>query len=154
MVTAFLASGADLSDEKVCEYVAERVHDELFAYNGRYEAQKQYGVKVNPLIHGFRPRSELTLAERRDKVQIAKKNSTCRKCGQKGHWQGDLVCPARNRNANADRTRSTAGGDGNNNGSGAGNTTDKKPDIKKRHFKYRGRSGYTAIAVDAEPNEP
>lgn len=51
------------------------------------------GVDVQRRAHGFRPKSELIVEERRKYVQKARPNSSCRGCGQKGHWAGDPEYP-------------------------------------------------------------
>ena len=53
----------------------------------------QHGVHVERVVHSFRPKSELEIKKRREHVEQAKRNSTCRTCGWKGHWAGDQVCP-------------------------------------------------------------
>ena len=89
---AFIARGADVENPEHCADMM-RCHDcELNAFLAREDARK-HGVKVVKAIHNFRPRSELTVEERKAALQRAKNNSTCKRCGQKGHWQGDAVCP-------------------------------------------------------------
>ena len=46
--------------------------------------------------HGYRPRtSNLTVEDRRKKLQEIKLRSTSKVCGRKGHWAGDRECPGK-----------------------------------------------------------
>ena len=92
IVCAFVAADCSLSDEDVCEDISECVHAECAAVFGREQA-RQHGVHVEKVVHRFRPKSELEIKKRREHVEQAKMNSTCRTCGRKGHWAGDQVCP-------------------------------------------------------------
>ena len=53
----------------------------------------QHGVHVEKVVHSFRPKSELEIKKRREHVEQAKRNSTCRTCGRNGHWAIDQVYP-------------------------------------------------------------
>ena len=59
------------------------------------------------VVHSFRPKSELDIKTRREHVEHAKRNSTCRTWGRKGHWAGDQICPnfVGNRSARGSSTR-------------------------------------------------
>ena len=92
IVCAFVAADCSLSDEDVCEDISECVHAECAAFFGR-EQTRQHGVHVEKVVHSFRPKSELEIKKRREHVEQAKRNSTCRTCGRKGRWAGDQVCP-------------------------------------------------------------
>ena len=92
IVCAIVAADCFLSDEDVCEDISECVHAECAAFFGREQA-RQHGVHVVLVVHSFRPKSELETKKRQVHVEQAKKNSTCRTCGRKGHWAGDRVCP-------------------------------------------------------------
>ena len=95
VVCAFLAAQYDLNDKEVCEDIADSVHHEYVALVTREQAMKR-GVPLQRVVHQFRPPlSELTVEQRRTKVAFAKKNSTCRRCSQSGHWAGDAECPLR-----------------------------------------------------------
>ena len=91
-VCAFVAADCSLSDEDVCEDISECVHAECAAFFRREQA-RQHGVHVEKVVHSFRPKSELEIKKRRKHVEQAKRNSTCRTCGRKGHWAGDHICP-------------------------------------------------------------
>ena len=93
VVCAFLAANCDLNDKAICAEIADAVHGELAAFAAREQAAKR-GVPTQRVVHPFRPpQSELTLDQRRARVDLAKKNSTCRGCGQPGHWAADEICP-------------------------------------------------------------
>ena len=92
---AFLCAGCDLDDQGVCDGLADCARDGLFAFFSR-EAALTRGVNVDKTVHNYRPISELTLTDRRAKVDQAKRNSKRRKCGKTGHWAGDEACQMRN----------------------------------------------------------
>ena len=79
IVCAFVAADCSLSDEDVCEDISECVHAECAAFFGREQAL-QHGVHVEKVVHSFRPKSELEIKKRREQVEHAKRNSTCRTC--------------------------------------------------------------------------
>ena len=93
IVCAFVAADCSLSDEDICEDISECVHAECAAFFGREQA-RQHRVRVEKVVHSFRPKSGLEIKKRREHVEQAKRNSTCRTCGRKGHWAGDQVCPS------------------------------------------------------------
>ena len=77
VLMAFLAANCDLNDKDVCEEIAECIHNEFTAFVAREQAH-QRGVPLQRVVHQFRPPpSELTLEQRRAKIALAKKNSTC-----------------------------------------------------------------------------
>ena len=82
IVCAFVAADCSLSDEDVCEDISECVHAECAAVFGREQA-RQHGVHVEKVVHSFQPKSELEIKKRREHVEHAKRNSTCRTCGRK-----------------------------------------------------------------------
>ena len=93
VVVAFLAADCDLNDKEICEDIADSVHNEFVALAAREQAMKR-GVPMQRVVHQYRPpQSDLTPKQRRAKVELAKQNSTCRKCGKSGHWAADECCP-------------------------------------------------------------
>ena len=91
IVSCFLCAGKDLSDPAWAEEASSCFHDELFGFYSR-ESAKQNGISVQKRLHSFKPKSELTIEERKKCVSKAKQNSSCRSCGQPGHWAGDQEC--------------------------------------------------------------
>ena len=111
---------------------------------GRYirESARGKGIPVERRTHSFRPKSELSLEDRRKHVEKAKANSTCRQCGARGHWTGDACCTA----SSAIAHFSTKGkGGGKSKGRGKG-----KPSGKQMAQSHRGAAGYLSI-VDKVP---
>ena len=96
VVTAFICAGHDVEDEIVCREMANCAQNEAFAFMSRESAAKR-GVMIDRRVHNYRPTSELSLVDRRDKVKKAKQNSTCRRCGKSGHWAGDPECSQKDR---------------------------------------------------------
>ena len=77
-------------DEDVCEEVSDCVHVECAAVFGREHA-RDHGVTVAKVAHNVWPRSWLQIKKRREHVELARTNSTCRACGRKGHCGGRSV---------------------------------------------------------------
>ena len=109
------------------------MQDKLFAFYSR-EAALQRGVNIDKQVHNYRPTSELTLKDRRDEVNPAKTNSTCRECGKTGHRAGDEACPQRMQPDDK----------------GKGKRTRK---CKGKYTKFMGRIGILAEAINAEYHE-
>ena len=87
MLLTFLGT-VDINDKDVAEEIAGTVQDATFAFYSREEARAR-GVPVDRHVHSTRPKSELTLLERKKNVADLKRKTTCRVCGKKGHWVGD-----------------------------------------------------------------
>ena len=105
---AHLASqGLDVDDEEALEYAAEIIQTEREAFFARHRAFKK-GFKGSkgkgsgksstpPSSRHFDVQGQLSLSERQQRVQSLKSRTTCRKCGQVGHWSGDFICPKNNK---------------------------------------------------------
>ena len=91
IVMCFLGVQDGLDDPQFCEDISGCVHDELYAFYSREQARSN-GVNVGKQIHAYKPKSELSVDERRENVNLAKNNSTCRACGKPGQWAGDVGC--------------------------------------------------------------
>ena len=94
VVACFLAAGANMEDDAACKMCGEAVQDELMAFYSREQASR-HGVPTRRHIHSYKPKSELSIEERKKSVAKAKEKSTCRGCGKEGHWAGDPECPLR-----------------------------------------------------------
>ena len=92
VVTAYVAAGKDVGDEKIAQECADMAQNELACYYSREQAKKSGLLAFQERQTAFRPKSELTLEERRTKLALAKKNSKCKKCKKYGHWAGDPEC--------------------------------------------------------------
>ena len=90
-MTCYLCSDADITSEEVCEEIAQCAFDEACAFFSREDARRR-GAPVGRKVHTWKPKSELTMRDRKAKLDEVKKKSTCRACGQKGHWAGDPAC--------------------------------------------------------------
>lgn len=76
------------------------------------------------------------MQERKAKLQLLKQKSTCRSCGQTGHWKGDKEC-----------RNSGKGGFGGGKSSGKGGFVKRLPQPKSRANPVTTtRTGYLAIA--------
>ena len=65
IMTCFLAAGADVEDKEHAEELSKAVHDELFAFYSRQNAQGM-GARTQKRIHNYKPAvSELSIEQRR-----------------------------------------------------------------------------------------
>ena len=151
LTCAYLAAGFDEGVQDDCEEIAQQVHDECSAYFGREDARKK-GVKVGHAIHQFRPRSELEIKERKEKVAAVKKNSKCRACGKMGHWAGDSECPRRQSTPSGPKP----GASGPRSGAGSKSGPDAhRPGFQKREAKgFRKRTGLMAVMEVSSETRP
>ena len=86
-------------DPEVAENWGDEDYDEI-AYTAQteqtaycsQEKARAAGLRTGAYVTRFQP-SELTLQEKKRKVQLVKARSKCRGCGKVGHWQGDRECP-------------------------------------------------------------
>ena len=93
LVVAFFADAAseDDIDPNAAEACAQAVFDEQVAFFSRGSGRAA-GVKVTKHVHPYRPTSELSLDERKKRIDAAKKKSACNACGKMGHWANGAVC--------------------------------------------------------------
>ncbi|CAE7415150.1 RE1 [Symbiodinium microadriaticum] len=86
---------ADGLDENYDAETAEYAADVLQAESEAFFARKQAHAKGHTGFRGrqFEVHGELSLEERRSRVNALKARTSCRRCGQPGHWAGDASCP-------------------------------------------------------------
>ena len=88
-VAMHLDSGLDMSNDEACNLAAEAIQLEAEAYFVRSHAKGKGH-------HGFPPKQfevsgQLSLQEKRARLQQLKSRTECRRCGQRGHWSGDAI---------------------------------------------------------------
>ena len=77
------------------EMIPESVEAESFAFYTRSSA-KNNGFSTPGGGSNYRGGGNgMTPQEKQAKVMAAKQRSTCRACGQQGHWERDAICPKR-----------------------------------------------------------
>ena len=100
LLAMLAADGLDLECEESMDYAAEVIQADLEAYYTRDRAV-QKGIKGfkgkgknkgNGMRH-FDVTGQLSLSERQQRLQQLKSRTSCRRCGQVGHWSGDPSCP-------------------------------------------------------------
>ena len=106
IVTAFFASAECPEDieDGTAEICAQAVFDEQVAFFSRENARAA-GVKVNRHVHPYRPTSELSLDERKKRMEAVKKKSTCKACGKVGRWANDAICEMQGKKHHSASTR-------------------------------------------------
>jgi hypothetical protein len=87
---AFLATGASLDEamsdpDAAAPYIQEASAAFVAFGKGKGKARGKGKYPVRP--------SNLTIEDRRAKLQQLKQRTNCKKCGRKGHWQGDKSFP-------------------------------------------------------------
>ena len=89
---AMVEQGLDEEDGEAVEWAADVLQAESEVYFARQSAKggghKGFGYRRDFSVHGA-----LTFEERKSRLQEMKQKTTCRKCGQKGHWANDPQCP-------------------------------------------------------------
>ena len=91
VLQSFVTAGADVDVPEHFNQICHCFHAEREAFFAR-EGARRSGARITPSIHNFRPRSELSFDDRKKMLAKAKSNSKCKRCGEKGHWQGDPEC--------------------------------------------------------------
>ena len=123
--------GLDENDIEPAEHAAEILQAESEVYYARMKAQEtghygfwgQHGQGRHFQVHG-----SLSLEEKKQRIQALKAKSSCRRCGQVGHWSDDAVCPKgskKGQGKGSSSTTSTASTKG-------GKSSKSKPSEKQR----------------------
>ena len=96
VLTAFLGTeGFNSEDRESVALLTEAAQAETMAFMARSKA-KGKGKPTAKSAHSYRPRpSNLSVEDRRKKLQEIKNKSTCKVCGRRGHWAGDKECPGK-----------------------------------------------------------
>ena len=92
VLTAFLGTeGFNSEDRESVALLTEAAQAETMAFMA-----KRKGKPTAKSAHSYRPRpSNLSVEDRRKKLQEIKNKSTCKVCGRRGHWAGDKECPGK-----------------------------------------------------------
>ena len=138
----YVEEGVDLEDPDEAEYTADILQAEAEAFYAKKGAASSKGG-------GFRPPSQrqfqvsgsLSLEERRQKIASLKSRTTCRRCGQTGHWSGDSVCPATKGQGKKGKPRPGSG-------SGTSHTPPSNPKGGEKSGGGKQRTVYFSIRED------
>lgn len=128
---AMVDEGLDENDIESAEHAAEILQAESEVYYARMKAQEtgHYGFwGQNGQGRHFQVHGSLSLEEKKQRIQALKAKSSCRRCGQVGHWSDDAVCPKGSKNGKgkgSSSTTSTASTKG-------GKSSRSKPSEKQR----------------------
>ena len=91
--TALVDNGMDEEDQESLDYAAEILQAEADVYFARQSASDgQKGLAWGG-SRNFQVQGQLSFEEKKAKLQQVKNRTTCKRCGQYGHWQNDPVCP-------------------------------------------------------------
>ena len=140
---AMVADGLDENlDGEGADYAADVIQTEAEACFMRQQAhQKGHGGFSGKR---FELKGELSLEERRARVSALKSKTSCRKCGQKGHWAGDAACPK-------------GGGKGKKSSAASSTSTASSPKGKAasrgKSGSYKPRTVYFAVKEEDGPGD-
>ena len=90
---SMIEDGLDEYNTEAMEYAAEIMQAEAEAFYVREKAGHGGHKGFSGGGRQFQVHGHLTMEERRARVQAMKSRTTCRKCGQSGHWANDPQCP-------------------------------------------------------------
>ena len=143
LLNAMIADGLDVEDEQAMEFAAEVIQGEQEIFFARQQAQRHgfKGFKGKGGSRQFDVSGQLSLQEREQRIQNLKSKTSCRRCGQVGHWSGDPSCPK-----GKGKTKKGGSGGGAKDGGGKGKSSTSKPrtvyfavrdeDFPKQSFGY------------------
>ena len=85
----------DEEDPEAIEHAADILQAESEAYHAQLHAQSpgHYGFWSKGHGRQFQVQGSLSVEEKRQRVQALKLKSSCRQCGQVGHWANDPIWP-------------------------------------------------------------
>ena len=90
---AMLDEGLDEADQEAIDHAAEVLQAESEVYYARQRAVETGHYGFWSQARSYEVRGNLTLEEKRARIQAMKAKTTCRRCGQYGHWGDDAACP-------------------------------------------------------------
>ena len=162
---ALLAEGGfDIDNDEACALAAESIQLEYEAYNVRSQAKGKGHGGFGSARH-FEVSGQLSLQERKARLQLLKSKTECRRCGQRGHWSGDPQCPKGSRRQDgstggkSSSSKSSSGGRSHSDGKKGGTKPGQNPKPRVVYFAL-GESGATgdghalmALRSDADPGK-
>ena len=91
-VAWYIEEGLDFESEEACALAAEALQLEHEAYFVRSHAKGKGHGGFTGQRH-FEVSGQLSMQEKKARLQQLKSRTDCRKCGQRGHWANDPQCP-------------------------------------------------------------
>ncbi len=157
--------GFDIDNDEACALAAESIQLEYEAYNVRSQA-KGKGIGGFGTARHFEVSGQLSLQERKARLQLLKSKTECRRCGQRGHWSGDPQCPKGSRRQDGSTggkpssSKSSSGGKSYSGGKKGGNKPGQNPKPRVVYFALGdsgatsdGGRGYMALRSDNDPGD-
>eukprot|EP00435_Cladocopium_sp_Y103_P042697 s3523_g11.t2 len=114
---------------------------------GGFQAQRQFDISGNVSFH-----------ERKARLAQLKSRTECRRCGAKGHWSGDAVCPKGGRKGGSKKSSGASTASTKSPSMAGGKSGGKPPKPRVVYFSHRGGDsgtddGWSYMAIKTEPNE-
>ena len=92
-LAALLSEGLDENDQEAVEYAAEVLQIDAESYYVHQRAQ-QAGHTGFGREKGYgKGKTKMSPDDRTARIDAIKRRTTCRRCGQVGHWSTDYACP-------------------------------------------------------------
>ncbi len=156
--------GFDIDNDEACALAAESIQLEYEAYNVRSQAKGKGHGGFGAARH-FEVSGQLSLQERKARLQLLKSKTECRRCGQRGHWSGDPQCPKGSRRQDGSTggkpssSKSSSGGRSKSGGK-KGGKPGQNPKPRVVYFALGesgatsdGDQGFMALRSDADPGD-
>eukprot|EP00435_Cladocopium_sp_Y103_P013207 s65_g3.t1 len=150
---AMIDEGLDEEDQEAIDHAAEVLQAESEVYYVRQRARDTGHNGFWTQGKNFQVSGNLTLEEKRARIQAMKAKTQCRKCGQYGHWSDDVACPRNARKGGgkpkgaSSTTSTTASSKGKSKGGRAGN--DKPRTVYFAINEYSENKDYEATSYMA-----
>ena len=153
-------NGLDCENQEALEYAAEmlQAQSEAFYTHKRAQQKGHTGFTPDSFRGGkvFCGKGKMTSEEKKARIEALKKRTTCRKCGQTGHWSTDFSCPKNRKGGgkgSTSSTTSTATGTGFKGGKKGGSSSSSKPrtvyftvnEYDQNHDLEKGELPYMAL---------
>lgn len=90
---ALVENGMDENDQESLDYAAEILQAESEVYYARQSASSGQKGFAWGGSRDYQVQGHLSFEEKKAKLQQVKNRTTCKRCGQYGHWQNDPICP-------------------------------------------------------------
>ena len=147
-VAWYVDEGLDFENEEACALAAESIQLDGEAYYVRNQAKGKGHHGFQGQRH-FEISGQLSMQEKKARLQQLKSRTECRKCGQRGHWSGDPQCP-KTTGSKSDGKGKQKTGSGS--GYGKGNNKGKQPKQRVVYFAMHQEEGqqqqyYSNMAV-------
>ena len=162
---ALVENGMDENDQESLDYAAEILQAEAEVYYARQSAAEGQKGFAWGGSRNFQVQGQLSFEEKKARLQQVKNRTTCKRCGQYGHWQDDPICPkgsgrkgkSKGKKASSSSGVSSASTSGSKGKGGKSGKNEKPRNVYFTINEYEGTDGgswsNSYMAVKEEKNE-